>query len=72
MTHLESARDVIKALGGIPAVAAITGRKTTTISKWQAKFGRFPASSYVLMKNEMDRRGLTAPTSLWFRESADA
>lgn len=65
MTELESAREVIDALGGLKAVEALTGRKTTTVSAWQAKFNSFPAELFVLMTEELRTLGYTAPKALW-------
>lgn len=65
MRQIESAREVVERLGGIKAVAALTGRKTTTVSAWQAKFGSFPSETYSLMRDELAKLGYSAPRTLW-------
>lgn len=65
MKHIESAREVIDALGGIKAVSALTGRKTTTVSAWQAKFDGFPPNTYILLTSALALKGFAAPAALW-------
>lgn len=65
MKLLESAREVVDALGGIAAVAVRYQRKPTTVSAWQAKFGTFPPSTYVVMTDDLLLLGYTAPNRLW-------
>ena len=55
---------VIEALGGVPAVAELTGSKPTAVSNWQG-FPHFPARFYALMLDALHERGLHAPSSLW-------
>lgn len=65
MKHLESAREVISALGGLDAVAALTGRKYVTVSAWQTRFDSFPPELFALMTEELEKIEVTAPKSLW-------
>lgn len=55
---------IIAALGGVPAVAALTGSKPAAVSNWQA-FPHFPSRFYALMLDALHERGLHAPASLW-------
>ncbi len=62
---LDTARDVIAALGGLRSVAELTGRSYVTASSWQSRIGKFPARTHSLLIAELFRRGHTAPASLW-------
>jgi hypothetical protein len=64
MQQLSSSKDVVDALGGIAAVAAMTGRGYSAIAMWRMS-GVMPANTYVLLKKELRSRGLSAPDSLW-------
>lgn len=57
-------KQVIEALGGIAAVAALTGRTYNAACNWGG-FDTFPANTYVAMTAALSERGLTAPPSLW-------
>lgn len=61
---------IIAALGGVPAVAALTGSKPTAVSNWQA-FPHFPARFYKLMLDALHERGLHAPASLWGQSTGE-
>ena len=61
---LTSAESVIDALGGGPAVAALTGTTHQAVCNWRA-FGKFPARTFLLFKHALEARELTAPPSLW-------
>lgn len=63
-TELTTTADVIRALGGVTAVAAITGRKYSAAFNWQ-NFTKFPANTYVAMTAALKAKGCTAPASLW-------
>lgn len=63
--QLETAREVIAALGGLDAVSELTGRKYGTVSAWQVRFNRFPPELYALMTAALEKTGATAPKSLW-------
>jgi hypothetical protein len=65
---LTSARKVIEVLGGIDAVAQMTGRSYKTVSKWQTQFESFPASTLVIMTRALAQLGHTAPHALWRQE----
>jgi hypothetical protein len=59
---------VINILGGIAAVADMTGRGETAVHNWR-KADRFPASLYLKMIRRLERRGVTAKAALWGQES---
>lgn len=65
MRTLNSTEDVIEALGGNQAVAAITRRnKDGVVWNWKDR-KTFPANTYVVLKAALKERGLSAPDSLW-------
>ena len=55
---------VIDCLGGIKAVAALTGRKYTAVHNWTTREA-FPPDTYLLMKAELEKRGHRVPPALW-------
>lgn len=64
---LKSTADVIKVLGGTVKVAEITGRKYMAVWNW-GKAPTFPASTYLILKAELAKRGEEAPIRLWRME----
>ena len=64
MSELQSAPAVIEALGGLSAVAALTGSGYKAVANWKS-FGAFPPRTYVIMTTALNERGLKAPASLW-------
>jgi hypothetical protein len=68
---LISTKDVIDALGGISAVADLTGRKYSAASNWP-NFTKFPANTYLVLTRALAARGLRAPASLWGMIEASA
>ena len=62
---IRTVREVIEALGGLAAVARLTGVETGTVSAWQARLGYFPARTYVAMTAALAERGCSAPLALW-------
>ncbi|WKA31581.1 helix-turn-helix domain-containing protein [Bradyrhizobium roseum] len=55
---------MIDALGGLTAVAALTGAAYKLVSGWRnAK--RFPARYYLVMTWALKRERFSAPPSLW-------
>ena len=66
-TH-NTVQDVITELGGVNAVARLTGRGETAVYNWLAD-RRFPASLYAMMIKQLPR-GMSAPASLWGQEKA--
>jgi len=68
-THrqLKSVRQVISLLGGINAVAEMTGALRTSVHNWRAT-RRFPARYYVVMTSALAKRDASAPHALWGQE----
>jgi hypothetical protein len=65
MVILESVREVIDALGGLAAVAKLTGVDPGTASAWQTRLGYFPPKTFLVVRKALAKRGLSAPASLW-------
>lgn len=64
-TNLTSVDAVIDALGGTGATASLLGyRSNSPVSNWRAR-GRLPADKFLVMQDELKRRGLIAPPTLW-------
>jgi hypothetical protein len=64
MTNLETATEVIDLLGGNAAVGRLTSSTPKAVSNWRG-FGRFPATTYLVIKAELIRHGHSAPDHLW-------
>ncbi len=64
MDRLETTVDVIEAIGGTSAAAALTGRTYNAAHNWRG-FKTFPANTYVTMTRALAEKGKTAPASLW-------
>jgi hypothetical protein len=73
MRQLQTASDVIDALGGTAATARLTGRRyDTAVSNWRAT-GRLPPDTFVVITKALKDRDKTAPLSLWgMKEPEDA
>lgn len=61
---LLTTRDVIGSLGGIRAVADLTGRSYDAAEAWQ-RFETFPPDTYLVLLEALRSKGLEAPNSLW-------
>lgn len=61
---LEHTSSVIDALGGIAAVAKLTGRNYGAAAQWPHA-ASFPSNTYVVMTGALARIGKSAPASLW-------
>lgn len=61
---LETAAQVMEALGGNQGVAELTGAKPSAISMWR-KAESFPANTYITMTKALRAVGKSAPDSLW-------
>lgn len=61
---VETALDVIEALGGEDTVKALTNCSNQTLWNWKS-FGRFPSDTYVVMNAALAMKGKSAPVSLW-------
>jgi hypothetical protein len=63
--RLTTAKEVVKALGGVAAVKALTDVNVKAVYHWANDVGLFPARTYDCMKKALKRRGYTAPAALW-------
>ena len=62
---LETTGEVLEALGGFYAVAALTKqREWKNVEGWR-RLKTFPARYYVVMTWALKRKGFSAPPSLW-------
>jgi len=64
MTNIRSVPKIIDMLGGNDAVAALTSSTPKAVSNWRY-IGKFPASTYLVLKSELLRCGHSAPDHLW-------
>lgn len=64
MQELSTAEQVFAALGGVRAVADITGRKYPAAFNWKMS-GKFPPNTFVAMQEALRARRYVAPVSLW-------
>lgn len=64
MTELTTTTEVLRVLGGVAAVAELTGNKVKAVEKWQ-QFETFPSKTYVALQAALGARGYAAPASLW-------
>jgi hypothetical protein len=62
-----STNQIIEALGGNAAVAALTGRWPGAVSNWRS-LDHFPANTYVIMGKALEKLELEAPDWLWDME----
>lgn len=61
---MQTASDVIDALGGTLATAKIARRSMQAVSNWR-KANRLPAETFLTISQELKSRGETAPPALW-------
>lgn len=63
---LETAADVIDALGGSTAAARLAGggARVNNSTNWRAT-GRLPARTFLTFRSRLAELGATAPASLW-------
>lgn len=64
MVNLTTTADVIDKLGGVRAVADLTGRDYDAAWNWK-KFPHFPPDTYLVMTRALRQQGHDAPPSLW-------
>lgn len=67
---LQTAGEVIDALGGTTATAEITGRKAQHVSNWRASH-RLPANTFFILRDELAKAGKTARPELWGFSKSD-
>lgn len=63
-TELTTAREVFKALDGYPGMAELVGANYKQAFNWIST-GQFPSRFFVVMSRALEKRGYTAPSSLW-------
>jgi hypothetical protein len=63
--NLKTFNAVVAALGGKREVARLTNQNTAAVCNWQRRRSRFPTKYYIVMKAELDARGVDAPHKLW-------
>lgn len=61
---LETAADVVAALGGPTKVGKLTSRAPQQVWNWK-RANRFPGRFYLLMTRALAERGYTAVDQLW-------
>ena len=61
---LQTASEIIDALGGNGQVAELTLSRPNAVSNWRA-FNSFPPNTYIVMTSALAQIGKTAPASLW-------
>jgi hypothetical protein len=64
LRELVSTAEVMDELGGVAAVARLTGRTYGAAFNWRG-FVRFPSDTFVVMQEALKARGCSAPPSLW-------
>jgi len=64
MAHLRTTAAIIDALGGIAAMAELTGTSANGVYNWRSG-PQFPADTYLLIKSELKKIGKDAPDFLW-------
>jgi hypothetical protein len=65
MRTLETTKDVIGALGGVPQVRELTQAKSDSVVWNWSVSDRFPAKTYFVMSAALRQRGVEAPPTLW-------
>jgi len=63
-SSFDSTSDVIDALGGTSAAAQKIGVRPQVISHWRVK-GKFPAHTYIALRDLLEKEGIEAPDHLW-------
>jgi len=61
---LTTTADVIEELGGSKEVAALFDHHPNAVSVWRTK-GVFPAHTFLVLTDALERRGAHAPRTLW-------
>lgn len=65
MAELQSASEVIDALGGTGATARLTGRRyDQAVSNWRTT-GRLPPDTFLIISEELKKRGDSASPAIW-------
>jgi hypothetical protein len=64
MAKLRTTSEVIDALGGNQALSDMTSTSVNGVYNWRA-VGQFPADTYLLLKDALDKIDMNAPDHLW-------
>ena len=64
MKHLVHTSEIIDALGGTLAVAAMTQSTRPAVQNWRS-FDVFPSKTYLVLTTALAAKGITAPYALW-------
>jgi hypothetical protein len=64
LVRLSTTAEVMRELGGIRPVAALTGTDWKNVENW-SRAERFPARYFLVMWLELVSRGFHAPPDLW-------
>jgi len=67
--ELATTKEVFEALGGIQAVADLTGRDYSAAAQ-DNRLGKFPSRTYKIMTEALAAKGRRAPASLWGQVAA--
>jgi hypothetical protein len=67
MVVLNTARDVVQALGGTSAAAKLANRSPQSITNAQ-RVNSLPAETFRVMTEALAEKGMTAPKELWRQE----
>lgn len=62
--ELQTASEVVDALGGPAATGRLTGRTPQAACNWKAT-GKLPAELYLLINKALEREGKRAPAALF-------
>jgi hypothetical protein len=63
---LKTHEEVINALGGYDGLMALTGATYNQARNWgRTAMPDFPSKTYLVMQDELRKRGHTAPPELW-------
>lgn len=61
---LNTASEVIDAVGGTAAAARLTGASMGSVTNWRAA-GRMPATYFLVFQLALAEQGFAAPSMLW-------
>jgi hypothetical protein len=57
--------DMFEALGGVHGLMELTGSRQTAVTNWRTVYRRCPAKTYLLLQDELKRRGYIADPQLF-------
>jgi hypothetical protein len=65
LRNLTTPREVVEALGGLPAVCRLTKANTKSVYHWTGRAHMFPARTYKKMNDALKKHKAKAPATLW-------